>query len=212
MHFDRVLGAVSGVFAAVSVIVALTTPTPGIRNAAITAAVIFALVCLGVIGWEISAPMRRNRTGSQTRTEEVSTDPQRALVMTFQEEHVDVFQHDAWILQVKVSVRNRDRVQHRLTGPWELTNVRGVGVITGLSNEADRISRDRPLPSSLIEAGKTVEGWYVGKIAYTPVDGIPNYRLTVQAETGYDYGFRRIGSPTLETGTTRTERTLRRDR
>jgi hypothetical protein len=140
------------------------------------------------------ALLRRTRP----KTKSVSTDRHHALVVSLVEERLDVFNHQAWILKLKLAIRNRDRVQHRITS-WQLMGVHGAGgVIPGLQNEIDRQRRDHPALPNLVEAGKTVEGWYLARIGYTPVDGPPNYQLTLQTETGNDYGFDRIQSPKRE--------------
>jgi hypothetical protein len=68
MHLDRIVGAVSGAFTAVSVILALAAPSETFRFWAIVSAAIFGLICVAVLLWEFSHPLRRRwaaRTGNQ---------------------------------------------------------------------------------------------------------------------------------------------------
>jgi hypothetical protein len=73
MHLDRIVGALSGAFSALSVVLAVATPSGGLKVLAIVSAVLFGVVCGGIIVWEVQASVRkpaaRTRTNNPARYE-----------------------------------------------------------------------------------------------------------------------------------------------
>jgi hypothetical protein len=131
--------------------------------------------------------------------EEISTDANRALVVTWLGEQWSSFQHKARFLQIQYRVRNRTGSPIQIENfKLEITGMH-FGLDRDISAERERLKRDHPAPPRIVPANGTVEGWHVVELEYGPGTGEPAYKLTVHsANGGHEYGFRRLGNPKRE--------------
>jgi hypothetical protein len=131
--------------------------------------------------------------------EEISTDANRALVVTLLGDQWSSFQHKARFLQIQYQVRNRTNSPIQIENfKLEITGMH-FGLDRDISAERERLKRDHPPPPRIVPANGTVEGWHVVELEYGPGTGEPAYKLTVHsANGGHEYGFRRLGNPKRE--------------
>jgi hypothetical protein len=131
-------------------------------------------------------------------TERLSSDKDMAVVVSLLHEEWDAHQHTAWILRVKVKIRNRTNAVQRQDN-WELRTVSARPVrevpVPGLADEIKRRQKDHPEPPIEVQPGQSVYGWLFFRFGYDPTQGVPSYDLLWNTVTGHSYGFRRTVAP-----------------
>ena len=162
------------------------------------------LIVLGVVGViaglaGVALDARRGASRLRPRTEEVTTDRQRSLVVSLLSEQWRTFQHKARFLMIHYRIRNRT-AEPIQTENYQLEIMRADFVHDmEVSRERERLRREYREPSPTIPAGQTVEGWHIVELGYGPGMGDPEYRLLLHsAKGGHQYGFRRLANPKRE--------------
>lgn len=132
------------------------------------------------------------------RTEEISSDPYRALVVTWRDEQLANFQYKAWMFRLKY------RVENQTDRPIGVLHVSFQGPPVAMTTpeidaERQRIQAELGVPPKVIPPNGTVDRWYLGEFAWNPDLGEPGYEIRLKANNGgHEYGFRRFANPKRE--------------
>lgn len=68
MRLDRVFAALSGLLSAVSVVIAITSPSEAAKHVAVVVAIVFGVLCVAIIVWELARGVTRRVTPHQQAT------------------------------------------------------------------------------------------------------------------------------------------------
>jgi hypothetical protein len=132
---------------------------------------------------------------SMPPTVEISTDPNRALIVSWVSQEMSNFQYKAWLFRLRIHVENQTdqpiRLMHVMFEGPQMATTTPV-----MYAERERIKRELGVPQNPVPPHGAIDMWYVGEFQFVPDLGEPSYEIRVKAANGgHEYGFRYAGNP-----------------